>query len=75
MMNIVSYNIRGCGNPTKSRRLKEFVLQGKFDLCLVQDTKKSSVDEAFVCSLWGYEAIERTKKYDVGLSKFFIKKY
>ncbi|XP_058775761.1 uncharacterized protein LOC131650039 [Vicia villosa] len=57
-MNIVSYNIRGGGNPLKQRRIKECLMKGKADLCFLQETKIKSISGKIVNSLWSDCGVE-----------------
>lgn len=51
-MNVVSYNLRGCGAILKRKRFS-LIKKGKFDLCLVQETKVQNFDSKTMYELWG----------------------
>lgn len=52
MMKILSWNIRGVGRPEKRRNIKKLLDDRKIDMVLFQETKKSSICDVVVKSLW-----------------------
>lgn len=56
-MNILSYNIRGCGSSIKHESICKLVFKGKFDICLFQETKiqnhASEANFSFMEWIWG----------------------
>lgn len=42
-MNIVSYNIRGCSNLMKHRRLSLLLDKGKADICFIHEIKIQNI--------------------------------
>lgn len=50
-MNILSYNIKGCGSFSKKKRLAQLVRRKDFDVCFIQKTKLKEVDENLVVAL------------------------
>ena len=38
-MNIMSFNISGCGSMIKKRRLQHHLRTNNIDICLIQETK------------------------------------
>ncbi|XP_028086229.1 uncharacterized protein LOC114287150 [Camellia sinensis] len=54
-MKIMSWNVRGLGRAEKRRRVRQVIQDRKVDVLLLQETKKSSVDEMFVRSVWPWE--------------------
>ncbi|XP_028082515.1 uncharacterized protein LOC114283844 [Camellia sinensis] len=57
-MKLLSWNIRGLGNPEKRRKLKELLRARKVDIVLIQETKKAEISESFVRSLWPGDQME-----------------
>lgn len=57
-MIIMSWNIRGLGGPEKRRRIKDWVRDKRVDILLVQETKRSSLDERMVRSIWPWDLME-----------------
>ncbi|XP_028098166.1 uncharacterized protein LOC114297885 [Camellia sinensis] len=57
-MKILSWNVRGLGRVEKRRRIKEVLKEKKVDMAMLQETKKSEVDDIFVRSLWPNESME-----------------
>ncbi|XP_058742067.1 uncharacterized protein LOC131614510 [Vicia villosa] len=53
-MNIVSYNIRGCGNSAKRGRIRQLLQRGNTDMCFIQESKVTRVSEGLIKSTWGY---------------------
>jgi exonuclease III len=56
-MKVVSLNMRGWGGSAKRRRLSSFLQQGKFDVCFLQETKKSSIEDFLIYNLWGHKDV------------------
>lgn len=52
-MNVVSYNIRGCGNSVKIKRIRQLLQKGGVDMCFIQESKMSQVAEGLITSIWG----------------------
>ncbi|PNY01857.1 cysteine-rich receptor-like protein kinase, partial [Trifolium pratense] len=67
-MKIVSLNIRGWGGSAKRRRLGSFLQKGAFDVCLLQETKKSSFEDHLIHNLWGHKDVRWVVQEPVGLS-------
>jgi exonuclease III len=67
-MNVVSLNMRGWGGSAKRRRVSAMLQQGKFDVCFLQETKKSSIEEFAIHNLWGHKDVKWVVKDPVGLS-------
>ncbi|MCI24431.1 hypothetical protein A2U01_0045614, partial [Trifolium medium] len=67
-MKIVSLNMRGWGGSAKRRRLSLFFQKGAFDVCLIQETKKASLDDHLIHNLWGHKDVKWVAKEPVGLS-------
>lgn len=38
-MNFITFNVRGCSNSIKQRRIKNIMLKGKADVCFIQESK------------------------------------
>ncbi|GMP35227.1 hypothetical protein CsSME_00007763 [Camellia sinensis var. sinensis] len=57
-MILLSWNIRGLRRPEKRSKVKSLVRVRKVDVLLIQETKRSSVDDNFVKSLWPWEELE-----------------
>ncbi|KAF5934424.1 hypothetical protein HYC85_030595 [Camellia sinensis] len=57
-MILLSWNIRGLRRPEKRSKIKSIVRVRKVDVLLIQETKRSSVDENFAKSLWPWEELE-----------------
>ena len=55
---LLSWNIRGLRRPEKRTKVKSLVRERKVDVLLLQETKRSSVDDNFVKSLWPWEEME-----------------
>lgn len=58
LMKILSWNVRGLRRPEKMRKIKTLDRDRKIDVLLLQETKRCSVDENFVKSLWPWEEID-----------------
>ncbi|XP_075645160.1 uncharacterized protein LOC142616177 [Castanea sativa] len=58
-LRLLSWNVRGLNNPRKREVCKNLLKEWKCDFVCIQETKVSSIDGAFVRSLWGspYSAI------------------
>ncbi|XP_045810866.1 uncharacterized protein LOC123905300 [Trifolium pratense] len=67
-MKIVSLNLRGWGNSAKRRRLSSLIKSGAFDMCLLQETKRTSFSDSMIHSLWGHKEVDWLAKESVGLS-------
>ena len=67
-MNIMSFNIRGCGNIVKKKRLQHHIRTNKIDLCLLQETKVNTIYDSLIKSLWGDKDMDWTSKSSDGLS-------
>ncbi|CAJ2672026.1 unnamed protein product [Trifolium pratense] len=60
--------MRGWGNTAKRRRLSSLIQSGAFDLCLLQETKRSDFDDFMIQNLWGNIDVEWLAKESRGLS-------
>ncbi|MCI10869.1 hypothetical protein A2U01_0031966, partial [Trifolium medium] len=67
-MKIVSFNMRGWGTSAKRRKLSQFLKSGLFQVCLLQETKKSDIEEHSIHNLWGHSGVEWVAKPAEGLS-------
>ena len=52
-MKIMSLNMRGWGGADKRRKLKNNISSGSFDVCFIQETKRSALSKKMVASIWG----------------------
>ncbi|MCI03916.1 hypothetical protein A2U01_0024957, partial [Trifolium medium] len=66
-MKIVSLNLRGWGGSAKRKRLSSFLQKGVFDVCLLQETKKASIEDYLIHSLWGYKDVRWVVKEPEGI--------
>ncbi|XP_028091886.1 uncharacterized protein LOC114292178 [Camellia sinensis] len=57
-MKILSWNVRGLGRADRRQRIKEFLSQKYVDMVLLQETKRSCMDESGVRSLWPIDSVE-----------------
>ena len=57
-MKILSWNVRGLGRDDRRRRVKEFLRQKNVDMVLLQETKKSNIDDNVIRSLWPSDSVE-----------------
>ncbi|XP_028060848.1 uncharacterized protein LOC114264432 [Camellia sinensis] len=56
-MKVLSWNVRGLGKPEKRRRIRNLLKAKGVDMVFIQETKKSSIDERFVRSLWAEDEL------------------
>ncbi|XP_045791371.1 uncharacterized protein LOC123886076 [Trifolium pratense] len=56
------------GNTAKRRRLSSLLKSGAFDMCLLQETKRSNFDDFMIHNLWGHKDVEWVVKESIGLS-------
>jgi hypothetical protein len=56
-MKIVSFNLRGWGDLAKRRRLCSFLQSGAFEMCLLQETKRTDFSDSMIHSLWGHKDV------------------
>ncbi|MCH96304.1 hypothetical protein A2U01_0017288, partial [Trifolium medium] len=61
-MKLMSFNLRGWGDSAKRRRLGSLINSCKFDLCMLQETKRSSFEEFSNVNLWGHKDVEWVAK-------------
>ncbi|KAL4637756.1 hypothetical protein ACB092_03G099300 [Castanea dentata] len=52
-LRLLSWNVRGLNNPRKREVCKNLLKEWKCDFVCIQEAKVSSIDGAFVRSLWG----------------------
>lgn len=52
-MRIISWNIKGLGNPFKNFSIKEVLRRYKADIIMLQETKKEVIDNKCFQSVWG----------------------
>lgn len=52
-MNVISFNIRRSGNPTKRKAIRNLILYRKVDVCFLQETKVKIMEDFIVNSFWG----------------------
>lgn len=57
-MKIISLNMRGWGSIDKRRRIRKMLKSGKFDFCLLQETKFRGLSRSRVASIWGRGGID-----------------
>ncbi|XP_028105623.1 uncharacterized protein LOC114304685 [Camellia sinensis] len=57
-MKILSWNVRGLGRPEKRGNIKSLVRERCVDVLFLQETKRSSMDDHFVKTIWPYEELE-----------------
>ena len=57
-LRLLSWNVRGLNNSQKREVCKNLLKEWKCDIVFFQETKVSSVDVAFVWSLWGSPFID-----------------
>ncbi|XP_058751026.1 uncharacterized protein LOC131624048 [Vicia villosa] len=67
-MNLVTFNVRGCGNFVKRSRIRQLLLRGKTKMCFIQETKLENMKEELVRSMWGHSAFEWSAKGSEGRS-------
>jgi hypothetical protein len=53
-MKLMSLNLRGWGDTAKRRRVSSLIKSKAFDMCMFQETKKSSFDNSMIHNLWGH---------------------
>ncbi|CAJ2627612.1 unnamed protein product, partial [Trifolium pratense] len=64
----MSLNLRGWGDAEKWRRLSSLLHSGAFDMCLLQETKRSAFTDSMIHGLWGYKDVVWIAKESIGLS-------
>lgn len=57
-MNILSYNIRGCGSSIKHESICKLVFKGKFDICLFKETKIQTMHWKLISVLWSESEVD-----------------
>ena len=57
-LHLLSWNVRGLNNLRKRQVCKNLLKEWKCDIVYFQETKVSSIDIAFVQSLWGSPFID-----------------
>ncbi|KAK4601973.1 hypothetical protein RGQ29_011173 [Quercus rubra] len=57
-LRLLSWNVRGLNNPQKIEVCKNLLKEWKCDIVCFQETKISSINVAFVWSLWGSPFID-----------------
>ena len=67
-MKILSWNVRGVGRREKRRVIKEMLCREKPDIVILQETKKETIDNKLVSSLWGIRFKEWAVLPSVGRS-------
>lgn len=68
-MNIMTFNVRGCGNDSKRRRIRQIIKKGIIDLCLIKETKTKVTSEGIVKGLWGNQLFGWSAKGPEGQSE------
>lgn len=68
-MNIGCFNIRGCGNSIKSKRLQQILQKGNTNMCLLQEIEAQVVNDELVVVVWEDEEVEWSAKVANGLSR------
>ncbi|XP_045795937.1 uncharacterized protein LOC123890379 [Trifolium pratense] len=64
----MSLNLRGWGDAAKRHRLSSLLHSGAFDMCLLQETKRSTFTDSMIHGLWGYKDVVWIAKESIGLS-------
>ncbi|XP_028057423.1 uncharacterized protein LOC114261349 [Camellia sinensis] len=57
-MKITSWNVKGLGRKDKRGKVLKLVKDKKLDMLLLQETKKSNVDDLLVKSLWPFDFLQ-----------------
>jgi hypothetical protein len=57
-MKIFSLNMRGWGDSAKRRHLHSFIKSGVFDVCFLQETKRTSFEDFMIHNLWGHNDVD-----------------
>lgn len=57
-MKVMSWNVRGLGRKEKRGKIKKLVFDRKVELLMMQETKRRSMNDCFVRSLWPLENFE-----------------
>lgn len=52
-MKIISWNIRGLGDRTKRRSIKELISKEKPDVVILQEVKRESICALMISAIWG----------------------
>ncbi|XP_057426355.1 uncharacterized protein LOC130719764 [Lotus japonicus] len=52
-MKILSFNVRGLGNPAKRRVIRDLVTREQVECLCIQETKIQSIDNRLCAQLWG----------------------
>ncbi|XP_045810036.1 uncharacterized protein LOC123904409 [Trifolium pratense] len=65
-MKILSLNMSGWGNTAKRRRLSSLIQSGVFEMCLLQETKRSDFDDFMIQNLWGNYNVDWLTKESTG---------
>lgn len=47
-MKIMTWNVRGLRRPEKMRKIKSILKEGRADVVLLQETKRSRMEEEFI---------------------------
>lgn len=68
IMNIFSLNVIGSASIVKRMRINSLIKLGKPNFILLQETKRSFVDDKFVCSLLSQEEVLLSCSYTSGES-------
>ncbi|XP_028116127.1 uncharacterized protein LOC114313894 [Camellia sinensis] len=54
----MTWNVRGLTRPGKRRKIKVMIKDEGIDVVLLQETKKSSMEEEFIKQIWSFEKME-----------------
>lgn len=65
-MNIMTFNIIGCDNASKRRRISQIIQKESIDVYFIQETKIQDMTEVIVKGLWGYDPLGWSAKGEVG---------
>lgn len=57
-MKIITLNAKGLRDCAKRRRIRSLIQSSNFDVCVLQESKYSSLDSISIYGLWGNEEIE-----------------
>jgi exonuclease III len=60
--------MRGWGDSAKRRRLQSLIKSGAFEVCLLQETKRTSFEDYMIHNLWGHKDVAWVVKESCGLS-------
>ncbi|XP_058780938.1 uncharacterized protein LOC131655044 [Vicia villosa] len=65
-MNIVTFNVRECGNSVKKSLIRQLLHRGKIEMCFIQEPKVEKMNEEIIASIWGPSDLEWSAKGSEG---------